>query len=132
MGAKEKILKYLEFKGVSQGKFCRQISVSNGFLASGVHIGSDKLKDIRDNYMDLNMDWLIYDEGEMVLEEDYLMDSNPSMANDHGYQYEKECGKCESFEALLESKDETIAGKNETIAILKHQLGINNGNSKAS
>ncbi|HHC80181.1 MAG TPA: hypothetical protein ENK46_09890 [Flavobacteriia bacterium] len=66
MNTKEKILQYLEYKDLSQGKFCRAIGVSNGFLTSGKHIGSEKLKAIRDNYVDLNMDWLIYGEGEMI------------------------------------------------------------------
>jgi len=69
MNTKEKILQYLDFKEISQGKFCRKIGVSNGFLASGKHIGSEKLKAIRDNYVDLNMNWLIYDEGEMIIKE---------------------------------------------------------------
>jgi len=69
MSTKKKILQYLEFKDISQGKFCRKIGVSNGFLASGKHIGSEKLKIIRDNYIDLNMNWLIYGEGEMIIKE---------------------------------------------------------------
>jgi len=72
MNTKEKILQYLDFKGISQGKFCRKIGVSNGFLSSGKHIGSEKLKAIRDNYVDLNMDWLIYDEGEMISSENVV------------------------------------------------------------
>ena len=72
MNTKEKILQYLDFKEISQGKFCRRIGVSNGFLSSGKHIGSEKLKAIRDNYVDLNMDWLIYDEGEMISNENLI------------------------------------------------------------
>ncbi len=72
MNTKEKILQYLDFKEISQGKFCRKIGVSNGFLASGKHIGSEKLKVIRDNYVDLNMNWLIYDEGEMISNENVI------------------------------------------------------------
>lgn len=72
MNTKEKILQYLDFKEISQGKFCRKIGVSNGFLSSGKHIGSEKLKAIRDNYVDLNMDWLIYDEGEMISNENVI------------------------------------------------------------
>ncbi len=72
MNTKERILQYLEFKDISRGKFCRKIGVSNGFLSSGKHIGSEKLKIIRDNYADLNMDWLIYDEGEMIIQDNLL------------------------------------------------------------
>ncbi len=81
MNTKEKILQYLDFKEISQGKFCRKIGVSNGFLASGKHIGSEKLKVIRDNYVDLNMDWLIYDEGVMIVDKNVL--------NEHGLEYNK-------------------------------------------
>ncbi len=77
MNTKEKILQYLDFKEISQGKFCRKIGVSNGFLASGKHIGSEKLKIIRDNYVDLNMDWLIYDEGEMISSENIINEHEP-------------------------------------------------------
>jgi hypothetical protein len=81
MNTKEKILQYLDFKEISQGKFCRKIGVSNGFLASGKHIGSEKLKIIRDNYVDLNMDWLIYDEGEMI--------SNKNVINERELVYDR-------------------------------------------
>ena len=77
MNTKEKILQYLDFKEISQGRFCRKIGVSNGFLASGKHIGSEKLKIIRDNYVDLNMDWLIYDEGEMINSENIINEDEP-------------------------------------------------------
>ena len=72
MSTKEKLLQYIEYKEITQGKFCRKIGVSNGFLTSGKHIGSEKLKAIRDNYPDLNMDWLVYDEGEMLIKENIL------------------------------------------------------------
>ncbi len=82
MSTKKKILQYLEFKDISQGKFCRKIGVSNGFLGSGKHIGSEKLKIIRDNYIDLNMNWLIYDEGEMIIKENVFI-------NDYEVVYDK-------------------------------------------
>lgn len=77
MNTKEKILQYLDFKEISQGKFCRKIGVSNGFLSSGKHIGSEKLKAIRDNYVDLNMGWLIFDEGEMISNQNVINEREP-------------------------------------------------------
>ena len=72
MNTKEKLLQYIEYKEITQGKFCKRIGVSNGFLTSGKHVGSEKLKAIRDTNEDLNMNWLIYDEGEMILEKQIL------------------------------------------------------------
>lgn len=69
MNTKEKLLQYIEYKDITQGKFCRKIGVSSGFLTSGKHIGSEKLKIIRDSFSDLNMNWLIYDEGKMIKNE---------------------------------------------------------------
>ena len=66
MTTKEKIIKYLNFKNISKRDFYRQTGLSNGFLDSGKHIGSDNIKLIVDNYHDLNLDWLVMDEGEMI------------------------------------------------------------------
>lgn len=127
MGAKKKILKYLEYKGISQGKFCRDINVSNGFLGSGVHIGSDKLMSIRDNYSDLNMDWLIYNEGNMILKEE----GAPMMANESSTHYKNGHENCSHLEDMLKAKEEIIESKEQHIASLKHQLGINGDKDKS-
>ena len=66
MTTKEKVIKYLDFKNISKRDFYRQTGLSNGFLDSGKHIGSDNIKIIVDNYRDLNLEWLVMDEGEMI------------------------------------------------------------------
>lgn len=66
MTTKEKIVQYLEFKGLGKRDFYRTTGFSNGFLDSGKHIGSDNLKIIIDNYSDLSLDWLVLDTGEMI------------------------------------------------------------------
>lgn len=66
MTTKEKIIKYLDTKGVSKRDFYRQTQFSNGFLDSGEHIGSNNLKIIVDTYPDLSLDWLVLDKGEMI------------------------------------------------------------------
>jgi len=68
MGSKEKILQYIDYKGISIYKFEKIVGISNGSLKSGKDFGVDKIPLIRDNCPDLNMDWLIYDEGNMLLE----------------------------------------------------------------
>jgi len=117
MTTKEKIIKYLKDKGISQDKFSRKCNLSSGFLRTGKHIGSEKLKIIRDNYPDLNMNWLLYDEGNMLLD-------STNMVNEPQENYTK-TEDCNHLRELLKAKEETIA-------ILKHQLGIKEDNSKAS
>lgn len=63
---KEKIQQYLEFKGLSKNSFYKKTGLSIGFLDSGKSYGLDKLKLIIDNYPDLSLDWLVYNEGEMI------------------------------------------------------------------
>ena len=67
MTHKEKILKYLNHKVIKPSIFYRNCNFSNGFLDSGKSLGSDKLRVILDNYQDLSIDWLLRDEGEMLL-----------------------------------------------------------------
>jgi hypothetical protein len=107
---KQKIIEYLKIKGLSQDHFSRTIQVSSGFLRQGKSFSIEYLKSIRDNYLDLNMDWLIYNEGNMLLSDGEL-NENPS-----NYTVSS-CKNCKLLESIIKAKDETIA-------ILKHQLGI--------
>lgn len=67
MTHKEKVLKYLDFKKITPASFYRSCKFSNGFLDSGKSFGADKLAIILDNYQDLNVNWLLHDEGKMLL-----------------------------------------------------------------
>jgi len=67
MTHKEKVIKYLKHKEISQDKFSRVCDVSSGFLRQGKSFSIDFLPKIRDNYPDLNLNWLIYNEGNMLL-----------------------------------------------------------------
>lgn len=66
MTDKEKIIQYLDFKGISKNKFYNKTGLSVGFLDSGSSLGVDKLRIIVDNYHDFNTDWLIKNEGPMI------------------------------------------------------------------
>lgn len=68
MTDKEKLQRYLEYKGLSKNSFYTKTGLSIGFLDSGKSFGLDKLKLIVDNYPDLNLDWMIFGEGEMLVD----------------------------------------------------------------
>ena len=85
MGSKQKILKYLDFKGVSQGEFNRICSFSESFLRKGDNIGTDKVKIILENYTDLSVDWLVLDRGNMLLSDDNVVKKHRE-TNDISYQ----------------------------------------------
>lgn len=69
MTDKEKILQYLDSKGISKNKFYLKTGLSVGFLDSGSSLGVDKLRLIHDNYHDFNIEWLITGKGSMLKED---------------------------------------------------------------
>lgn len=77
MTAKEKIAEYLDTKGISKSDFYKKTGLSQGFLNSGKTIGLDKAKIIINEYPDLNLNWFVMDEGEMIVDEKILRQSSP-------------------------------------------------------
>lgn len=68
---KERILHYLEYKGISISKFFKETGIKRGFL------DTDKLQSsVSDNFLaiiiatyeDLNLYWVLLEKGEMLLE----------------------------------------------------------------
>jgi len=106
MTTKEKVLQYLDVKGISKGDFYKKTGFSNGFLTAGKHIGSDNLKIIIDNYPDLSLEWLVMDKGDMILRDNNL--NNP-MSNDF----------IEMQKMLLKYKDDEIERLKSEIENLK-------------
>lgn len=77
MTAKEKIVEYLDSKGITKSDFYKKTGLSQGFLNSGRTIGVDKAKIIISNYPDLNLSWFVMDEGQMIVDDKILRDSSP-------------------------------------------------------
>lgn len=64
---KQRIISFIKYQKLSQRKFENSINVSNGFVNNiSKSIGADKLQRILSIYPDLNPDWLLYGEGEML------------------------------------------------------------------
>lgn len=68
MTEKEKLKEYLRYKGISKNRFYTETGFSVGFLDSGRSLGADKVRIIINKFPDLSLDWLIMDEGEMIIE----------------------------------------------------------------
>ncbi|WP_172918275.1 hypothetical protein [Capnocytophaga canis] len=72
MGAVERMLQYLEYKGITKYRFSKDTGLSNGFLDKNRNIGSDKCEIISEVYTDLSMEWLITGRGQMIRSSDNL------------------------------------------------------------
>lgn len=67
MGVKERLSAYLSYRAITKSEFGRTIGVSSAYVSSiRRSIDKEKLKSIALNYPDLNIDWLLYGEGEML------------------------------------------------------------------
>lgn len=113
----QKLLQYAEHKEISQRKFTASLGLSEGVLRKGKNVGSGCLKKIKEKYHDLNMNWLLFDEGNMIIDPNEIV-------NEAAENYQKVCHNCKKLEIELQISKELISAKSETIAILKHQLGI--------
>lgn len=66
---KSRLLYYLKSKRISQTEFTRNIGVSSTYIgAMRKGIPADKLRIITRQYPDLNREWLLYGEGEMIVD----------------------------------------------------------------
>lgn len=64
---KERLIEFIKYKGLSLSKFEKYVGLSNGYVYNiSKGIGSDKLQRILAKFPELNQDWIISGEGEML------------------------------------------------------------------
>lgn len=67
MTIKERIYSFIEYKGITVKKFEKLCGLSNGYISSmRKGFGSDKLNNVLTMFPELNREWLLYGEGEML------------------------------------------------------------------
>lgn len=62
----DRILQIIEYKGINKSKFYKETGLSNGFLDKVKDIGVSKLEYILNSYPDINPEWLLTGNGEML------------------------------------------------------------------
>lgn len=67
MTVKERLMKFIKFKGIRTVEFERRCGLSNGYVSSmRKGLGEAKLNNVLKQFPELNREWLIYGEGEML------------------------------------------------------------------
>ncbi len=78
---KERLVKYLQYKKIGQNKFESLAGISNGYITNLKKApGSDILTKILNAAPDLNQQWLLTGEGEMLTKQAAKLDENMSIA----------------------------------------------------
>lgn len=101
-----RIKQYLDYKGVKVSAFERIIGMSNGSFASQLKnnktIGVDKLENILKKYTDVDPEWLLTGEGDMI---------KLNVLRDAGETYkrvERVTEHCVNYKELADARKETI------------------------
>tara|TARA_R110002126_G_scaffold110951_2_gene248689 strand:- start:1013 stop:1405 length:393 start_codon:yes stop_codon:yes gene_type:complete len=68
----EKLVEFAEFKGLTQYKFCKESGISDGALRGSRSVGVESLAKIKEKYPQLNLDWIMFNKGPMLLGGDVL------------------------------------------------------------
>lgn len=83
MGIKQRLIEYVKLKGLTNSSFQKSIGVSGSYIQNIVDsIGLDKLRVISASYPDLNTDWLLTGEGDMI-KQDITKESHPAISQEN-------------------------------------------------
>lgn len=113
---KKRLLKYIDYKGISRREFCRIIGVSPTFLANDSEIGSNKLINIFSSYPDLSMSWLIMEDGEM------LKNETPQNQKDDSEQVIQLKAENALLKQFLTDKENQILSINQELGKLQERV----------
>ena len=64
--ARERLLEFIAYKGISQRQFYLRAGLSAGFLTKGKSVGSENIRKIILAYPEINLEWLILGVGNML------------------------------------------------------------------
>ncbi|MDR2410576.1 MAG: helix-turn-helix transcriptional regulator [Bacteroidales bacterium] len=64
---KDRLIEFLEYKGLSQAKFAEKIGVSKGYVNNMTENPTQEtIMSIKNNFPELNTEWLLTGKGEMI------------------------------------------------------------------
>ncbi|AEW85139.1 hypothetical protein B0A78_12135 [Flavobacterium columnare NBRC 100251 = ATCC 23463] len=66
MSIQERILQYINYKTITPYKFCKELGFAMGYLDKRGAIRTDNYLKIIEHYKDLNPEWLLKGEGNML------------------------------------------------------------------
>ena len=135
MNAKEKIQKYIDFKGITVYKLEGSVGLSNGYWGKIKSISADVLIKIARAYPDISAEWLLRGDGSMIktnnisiekdlehlndLEQDKITERINSMPGDYDLIHFYEQAIAEKDKEILKLQAENFMLKRKVLRISK-------------
>lgn len=126
---KDRTIKFIDFKGIKKKTFEQKCGLSTGYITSmRKGFGSDKLNNVLTAYPELNREWLLYGEGEMLNKEatEATETSAPAPATTANTQSENTT----AIAALKDTVDKLLDTLNRQMTILEDTARTNDRYSR--
>ena len=121
MCVKSRILEYIEYKKIPIRQFEEKSNLSNGYISSmRKGFGTEKLENVLNSFPDLNREWLLYGEGEML--KFGVQQNNVNGDNIHGHNVSVDKSPTDGLIELLKTKDDQINKSQEQISKSQEQI----------
>jgi hypothetical protein len=121
---KQRILEYLNNKGISKYEFYQKTGISNGILSQKGGISEDNILKILSCFNDINPTWLLTGEGEMLRVPMEEIGGAPPPPAKKGKD-PPGCQLCAEKERVITSMQKQLVDKDKIIALLENQLKKN-------
>lgn len=112
---KEKILQFIERKGVNKARFYIETGISNGVLSQKNGLSEDNLMRFLNCYKDINPNWLLMGIGEMTNSDNLKVVSEP-------HTIYRDVSKEELFE--FESYRKQLTEERERLTLVHKENGV--------
>ena len=126
MTTKERTLRFIAYKGLSVKKFEETCGLSNGYINSMKSgYGKGKLEQVLSAFPELNRDWLVYGEGEMLKGETRPL-TQPEVTAEEEPRSESSLvaelrAQIERLEAKVDQLNQEIGEKNAFIKMMRQE-----------
>lgn len=87
MGSTERIKQFIDYKGISKYKFCKDLGFSNKFLDNSSNMGTDKASKILHYFPELSPEWLLTGKGKMLINNAYNFNATGPTVKESDSEY---------------------------------------------
>lgn len=105
MKAIERVIQYIDYKGLNNSSFEKLIGVSNGYIGTqlkrNADLGEGILKKILDNCLDIDPGWILTGEGSMLKDDSNNIKGPDINVSKDEYIIELQKEKIEHLEAVI-------------------------------